>query len=874
MAAAFSSSQKSYDVFLSFRGDDTRNNFTAHLLQELRTKGINTFFDEDKLEKGRVISPALITAIENSMFSIIVLSENYASSRWCLEEMVKILECNRSKEEDVRNHRGKFGEALAKHEENLEENGERVKIWRDALTEVANLSGWDSRNKNEPLLIKEIVMKLLKKLLNTSTSDTEENLVGIQSRIQKLRMLLCLQSDDVRMVGICAGNQDWFGQGSRIIVTTRDQRLLIQHKVDYYEVAEFNGDEAFEFLKHHSLKYELLENDLQELSREIIFYAKGLPLALRVLVERLLVQTKSTPNIEIQEVLRLSYDRLDDEEKNIFWILHSLITINFANKLEMHDLIQEMGKGIVRQECPKEPERRSRLWEHEDIFDVLKRNIEKIEGIFLNLSHLEDTLDFTIEAFAGMKNLDYFRDTFNNKVNCRVRFAHEFKFCSNDLRYLYWHGYSLKSLPKDFSPKHLVELSMPYSHIKNFGKESRLKSINLSHSKYLIQTPDFSGITNLERLVLEGCINLPKVHPSLGVLKKLNFLSLKNCKMLRRLPSSTCSLKSLETFILSGCSKFEEFPENFGNLEMLKELHADGIVVRVLPPSFFSMRNLEKLSFGGCKGPASASWLWPKRSSNSICFTVPSSSNLCSLKNLDLSYCNISDGANVSGLGFLVSLERLNLSGNNFATLPNMSGLSHLERLRLENCKRLQALSQLPSSIRSLNAKNCTSLGTTELLNLLLTTKVPTPLRPRELESLDSTFGVVIPGSRIPDWIRYQSSRNVIEADLPLNWSTNCLGFALALVFGGRFPVAYNDWFWARVFLDFGTCCRSIKTHIAFPMENLVFAEDHVVLTFAPGQPSLSPHQVIHIKATFAITSVPNHYEIKRWVISMFQVQK
>ncbi|XP_034674118.1 TMV resistance protein N-like [Vitis riparia] len=215
MAAAFSSSQKSYDVFLSFRGDDTRNNFTAHLLQALRNKGINTFFDEDKLEKGRVISPALITAIENSMFSIIVLSENYASSRWCLEEMVKILECNRSKEErvlpifynvdpsDVRNHRGKFGEALAKHEENLEENGERVKIWRDALTEVANLSGWDSRNRNEPLLIKEIVGKLLKKLLNTSTSDTEENLVGIKYRIQKLRLLLCLQSDDVRMVGIC-----------------------------------------------------------------------------------------------------------------------------------------------------------------------------------------------------------------------------------------------------------------------------------------------------------------------------------------------------------------------------------------------------------------------------------------------------------------------------------------------------------------------------------------------------------------------------------------------------------------------------------------------------------------------------------------------
>ena len=341
--------------------------------------------------------------------------------------------------------------------------------------------------------------------------------------------------------------------------------------------------------------------------------------------------------------------------------------------------------------------------------------------------------------------------------------------------------------------------------------------MDLSHSKYLTQTPDFSRITNLERLVLEGCINLRNVHPSLGDLKKLNFLSLENCKMLRRLPSSTCNLKSLETFILSGCSKFEEFPENFGNLEMLKELHADGIVVRVLPPSFFSMRNLEKLSFHGCKGPASASWLWPKRSSNSICFTVPSSSNLCSLWNLDLSDCNISDGANLGSLGFLSSLTKLNLSGNNFVTLPNMSGLphlawlwlencerlqalpqlpssleeldlrgnnfvtlpnmsglshlewlwlgnckrlqalpqfpssleeldlsgnnfvtlpnmsglSHLEWLQLGNCKRLEALPQLPSSIRSLNATDCTSLGTTESLNLL---------RPWELESLVSSL--------------------------------------------------------------------------------------------------------------------------------------
>ena len=92
-AAAASSSQRCSDVFLSFRGEDTCNNFTAHLNQELRTQRINCFIDEEKLERGKAVSSALVAAIENSMFSIIVLSENYASSRRGLEELVKILEC-------------------------------------------------------------------------------------------------------------------------------------------------------------------------------------------------------------------------------------------------------------------------------------------------------------------------------------------------------------------------------------------------------------------------------------------------------------------------------------------------------------------------------------------------------------------------------------------------------------------------------------------------------------------------------------------------------------------------------------------------------------------------------------------------------------
>ena len=156
--AAASSCQWSYDVFLNFRGKDTRNGFTAHLYEALCNYGIETFMDANEVAKGEKISPALVTAIEKSMFSIVVFSKNYASSTWCLEELVKILQCKNTMEQtvlpifynvdpsDVREQKGSFGKALTKHAQKSKEM-EKVPIWKEALTEVASLSGWDSRNR-------------------------------------------------------------------------------------------------------------------------------------------------------------------------------------------------------------------------------------------------------------------------------------------------------------------------------------------------------------------------------------------------------------------------------------------------------------------------------------------------------------------------------------------------------------------------------------------------------------------------------------------------------------------------------------------------------------------------------------------------------
>ena len=93
-SSSTSSSRKwKYDVFLSFRGEDTRKSFTDHLYTTLKLKGIFTFRDDEKLKRGKPIKPKLLEAIEESLYAIVILSKNYASSTWCLDELVKIMEC-------------------------------------------------------------------------------------------------------------------------------------------------------------------------------------------------------------------------------------------------------------------------------------------------------------------------------------------------------------------------------------------------------------------------------------------------------------------------------------------------------------------------------------------------------------------------------------------------------------------------------------------------------------------------------------------------------------------------------------------------------------------------------------------------------------
>ncbi|KAK2639896.1 hypothetical protein Ddye_027691 [Dipteronia dyeriana] len=86
---------KKHEVFLSFRGEDTRYGFTSHLYDALCRNQIETFIDDDKLERGDEISPALLRAIEGSKIAVVILSKNYAFSKWCLRELAEIMKCKK-----------------------------------------------------------------------------------------------------------------------------------------------------------------------------------------------------------------------------------------------------------------------------------------------------------------------------------------------------------------------------------------------------------------------------------------------------------------------------------------------------------------------------------------------------------------------------------------------------------------------------------------------------------------------------------------------------------------------------------------------------------------------------------------------------------
>ncbi|XP_061336956.1 disease resistance protein RPV1-like [Gastrolobium bilobum] len=189
MARSSSSNTPSemHEVFISFRSEDTRKTFTSHLNAALKRLDIRTYMDNN-LERGDEISTTLVRAIEEAKLSVIVFSKNYAASKWCLDELLKILECGKTRGQiiipifydidpsDVRKQRESYAEAFAKHDRNFQDMN-MVRKWRESLEEAANLSGWDCNvNRTEYEIVEEIAMDVLQKLNGVCVGDLDHQI--------------------------------------------------------------------------------------------------------------------------------------------------------------------------------------------------------------------------------------------------------------------------------------------------------------------------------------------------------------------------------------------------------------------------------------------------------------------------------------------------------------------------------------------------------------------------------------------------------------------------------------------------------------------------------------------------------------------------
>ena len=194
-------------------------------------------------------------------------------------------------------------------------------------------------------------------------------------------------------------------------------------------------------------------------------------------------------------------------------------------------------------------------------------------------------------------------------------------------------------------------------------------------SPRLVETLDFTKVPILEKLDLEDCINLPGVHPSIRVHKKLKVVSLKGCKNLKSLPSKF-AMESLEILILSGCSKVKTIPEFGGNMERVCKLYLDGTAITKLHESIENLTGLASLKLKDCK--------------NLVC--VPSTIfNLKLLKDVDISGCSKFESL-PEILGNAESVEELDVSETAIRHVPSSIGrLKNLKRLSLKGCKGLSS---------------------------------------------------------------------------------------------------------------------------------------------------------------------------------------